>query len=298
MAGVYDGSHCARRHCWGQQLRPCRNRAYFRGRHKPVLDLLMPPLDLREWGCVSGGGISAPPVPAPPDPSTISGLIAWFDPTQNLTVSGSDVDSWASSYGPGNTVSNTGSTRPTYLASGLLSKPCVSFSRSASECLTGASTLAAAIDNRAPFTAIAVVQFASTSTSQAMFGAGNNVISDRSGVFSIVTAPNYRITFASGGGTTGFTSTAVPSTSPAICAFVYDGTNFSFRLNGSVFSGATSTRTPTCNVFSIGCQVLSGVAQTFFDGLIGDVTVYDSALSAANCEIVEAYFRYKYPGLP
>jgi len=258
------------------------------------------PLDIWDWGVISDDGRPpAPPgPPAPPDPSTIAGLIAWFDPTRNLTVSGSDVDSWASSYGPANTVSNTGSTRPSYSATGLLSQPCVSFSQAASERLTGAATLAAAIDNRAPFTALAVVKFATTSSSQALFCAGNTGTSDKAGPFSIVSTPAYRLAFSSGGGTTGFTGTAPASTSPAICACIYDGTNFSFRLNGAAFAGSTSTRTPTCNVFSIGCQVIAGVAQTFFDGLMGDLTVYDSALSSSDCGVVETYFRWKYAGLP
>lgn len=257
----------------------------------------MSPLDLREWGMLSGGG--RPPISPgpPPDPTTVAGLLAWFDPTVNLTVSGTDVDSWASRYGASNTVSNTGSTRPSYSAIGLLSQPCVSFVRSSSERLFGAANLAAAIDNRVAFTAICAAKFSSVGTTQVMFCAGNTSTSDQC-VPARIQTTLYSAFFFAGASGTSISSSAVPTTSPCSFAFVYDGTNGSFRLNGVAFSGGVSARSPTCNVFSIGSRVNAGVYSDFFDGLLGDVTVYDSALSSANCEIVENYLRYKYPGLP
>lgn len=256
------------------------------------------PLDLHEWGMLSGSG--SPPIPPgpppPPDPSTITGLIAWFDPTTGLSLSGSLVDSWVSRFGPANTVSNTGAARPSYSASGLLSKPCVSFS--GTTYLFGAATLAAAIDARAPFTAIVAHKLASVLSTKTPWSAGNSGAPLDSVRLQSNNTPRYSATFFGGGSQTTFASTAVASTNPATAALIYDGTNFTFRLDGVAYAGSTSTKSPVCNIFAIGCYYLSGTASLYHGGVIGDLTIYNSALSAANCAIVETYLRWKYPGLP
>ena len=250
---------------------------------------------------LSGSGKPRIVTPAPMPPLT--GLLAWFDPSTGVSVSGGLASDWTSREGATNTVSKTGTNRPSFNATGLLGLPCLTFASASSQILEGAANLAAAIDGTANYS-IFLVASLSGNLAQTFCGASNSGTAGRlkiAGAFrsSSITRPS-QTQADSGGSFTQFAgaSLAMSLSTPYRIGYTYANTgSIKFRLSGVELSSSITASNPTCNTFSIGGQNNGGTRTSFANASIGDVLVYDSALSTADCDDVEAFFLAKYPGL-
>jgi hypothetical protein len=160
--------------------------------------------------------------------------------------------------------------------------------------LVGAAALAAILDGTQPYTCLVARKAVPAGSLKVLCGAGSTSVGNW--------AYNYVSTTNAAAGlsrrqasTVANAGTVLSGSNLTIDSFVYDGANVLARSNGvSSLSSTANAQVPVCDIFAIGCAVSSGVYQNFFDGSIGDIVIYSSALSGAPLDAVEALFMARY----
>lgn len=261
------------------------------------------PLDLKNWGVVSGSG-AVPVIPSPPDPSTIPGILAWFDPSSGLSIDGSNnVLSWTSRAGIAAQTISPGAMPPAYSAAGLLGMPCVSWGAGVNRALEGASNVAASIGATSAMS-IFLVGTPTNATSSVSFWSVSRA-SGSQGYRSLGLTSAEKIQFEqlpSSGSVATYTTTLTAPISACLIGFMtLSGTSVAkkYRLNGTEQTNTSLFSTMGAGArFVVGAKGLSSGYGNDYRGTIGDICVYDHSLTSGEVTTLETYLRWKYPGLP
>jgi len=80
---------------------------------------------------------------------------------------------------------------------------------------------------------------------------------------------------------------------PIIASSIMDGTNCTSYVNGTSGTPVASTGNFGITTYAIGVDVLSG-GGAFFTGYIGEVLVYNSALTTSERQLIEGYLAWKW----
>lgn len=255
---------------------------------------MTPPLDLREWGKVTGGG--APPF----TPATIPGLLAWFDPdAAYVTKAGTPerTSSWVSREGNAYTlVQAAGPAQPEWSATGIQSRPAMLYD--GAQYLDGAGGLATLLSGAVAFSVVSVIRplFTGTRSIWAFNPAGAGLESRLA--YYRLNVVEYAATYTQrdGVGTTlTATTTALPA--PSWWTTLHTGSAVSFQIDGANVAGGADTRAPNVVSFSTGGRLSGGAWGVYLRGWIADVIVYDHALTAAELAVINAWVRRKYAGI-
>lgn len=229
-----------------------------------------------------------PVVEATPPP--VAGFVAWFDATQITAQSdGSALSSWPDLSGHSNTVSNTGSGRPTYwsttggeLINGLAT---VGFSRTGPQFLSAPATASLSVSAASMF----AVLFNGDNTSSAY-----GLLCNRPASPGSTTNWSYYETGNQWNGTAytgpGYTNQAAAW----MLSLTQDASNYNVWKNGTAAGG-----NPYANAIgSVGTYTLElgGSTQSgeTFSGNIGEIIFYPSALGTTDRQAVESYLRAKW----
>jgi hypothetical protein len=243
----------------------------------------------------------------PPKPLQVAGSIFWVDAnyksglfTDNtcatpadITVTGAAIRCWKDlTTGARHATTSTATREPTFTLAGIGTKNSLVFDGSSDSLVT--TSLAQGLSN---YTIFSVVKPANTTAaSQSYFSAVPS-----SGVFALyhtnsTVSPNSKNDYYSTAATPAFTTTPVLSTTGAqVHTYILDSTNGGkFYKNGgaldsSNISSGTYTQ-KTITTITIGSNSLTN----FFNGGIGEIIVYPSALSNANQVIMEDYLGSKW----
>lgn len=220
-------------------------------------------------------------------PSTITGLIGWWDATRGVTKDGSDrVSQWNDISGNAqHVIQGTGGSQPlwTAAASGTNSNPHLYFDGTRR---MAASAIGSVAQPRTQF--VVANTTANPGGTQAIMMDGNGA-SNRSAI-GWTTTTNLRA-FA---GTSLNGTPAAAYNSTAVYSVVFNGASSQFWQNGvSVTTGDAGSQAYTGTVFGSA----SG-ATNFLTGNICEGLVYNSALSASDRQAVEAYLTAKWLTTP
>lgn len=233
-------------------------------------------------GCVTPN--TEPTYSSPP---SSAGQVLWLDANDCTTISlasGGTVTKWADKSGRGYDVSqSTSGYRPVYTTNVLNSKPIIRFDGT-DDVLTNTSFM-----NFTNITMIGVGKYNSGDTTQAIAEVSTNT-TNRGALLFYETADSK---FRSWDGT--MDSTVYTETLPVTHIFsgVSDGTNDYYYVDGSLKqSVASGTLTSTTDRVHIG-QLVSATTYAM-KGDIGEVLVYDRALTNSERESVESYLASKW----
>ena len=205
-------------------------------------------------------------------PTDIAGLTQWLRADLGLTIS-TGVSAWADQSGNGNSpIQATGGNQPT--VSSLNGKPSLLFNGSSDTMAVAGMSLSS------PYTVFLVGQTQGTGTQIPLgFTGGAQAYIDSE---SSDTLQHFYLN-----GQQLATSPAVPL-SPFVITGVAGGAASSFRNNGVSSDGTLSTATISAmNIGSFG-------GADFFQGLLSELIVYNSALTAAQLSSVWVYLQNRY----
>ena len=237
-------------------------------------------------------------------PTDISGLKFWVKADQLSASDGDPVGTWTDLSGVGNTVTASSSARPTYKTSIQNNKPIVRFDGS-DDVMNKASF--SGIDGVAGMTIFIVVKQPTLTT--------NNIYVSKwdyqtQGTFAWQTDQStsselkaYIANACNDNGSNNMTSTdASLTTNFFLLELVYDGSQSNasrvkFYRNTTLLSTSVSGTIPTtltsCTAdFRVGS--FGGSLTRYFTGDIGEIIIYDSALSGGNRASVESYLNSRW----
>lgn len=242
-------------------------------------------------------GLALPPVPLRLamnsrvfQPTSITGCQMWLDAADPSTVSlsGSNVTSWADKSGNGNTPSQaTGSNQPTYGSNTLTFNGTSSFLYTA---------LASSLTVSSGYT-IAVVSMQTSQNGGYQRLLGMNETSAPNAFFWGGLSGNLVIDI---GNSTNWANNAT-AISPTVSMLQRNISIATFSTGGLApfVNGATYTlrssalNTPIPNLY-IGCGFFSGSTQQFWPGTVNEILVFSSALSITQRQSVEGYLAWKW----
>jgi hypothetical protein len=250
-----------------------------------------------------GGRFSAPvgaAAPALEAPETISGLLAWFDPSINVTKAGTPerVSSHISREGNEYEILQaSGPAQFLWSATGILGNP--AFYGDGARYLDGVVALGEMIDGSAPHSIVFVCDRDTTTSFDTVFAIGAEAGTSVSFVRPAGTNFFNHSRFRADGGTSSYASTAAATASPSYHVLTYDGTNSAWRSNGvSGGSGANAiAQDVACVRTAIGARRFNGTYASFMTGWIGDVLVYDHVLTVGEITTLEDWISAKYVGI-
>lgn len=217
----------------------------------------------------------------PPEvPQTISSLVGWFDATRITGLAdGAAVGQWDDLSGASrHLLQSTGANQPTYQTNELNSNPVVRFDGSNDTLATNAFTAEAQ-----PHTIFSVVRFASIAASSYIFdGIGT---ADRHALFYFTGSSQMEQ----------YAGSSITGGAPSVGT----GLIFSSVFNGAsseLFKNGTSVATGDCGGNLITGLTLGGRfnAIDLLNGDIGEVIVYNRALSVGERQQVEDYLTTKW----
>lgn len=224
------------------------------------------------------------------NPKSISGLKLWLDiaNTSSLTFNGSTVSQVNDLSGNNfHATQGTANNQPTYSATGLNSKPALSFD--ATDSLLSTATIADVVANAASSPAITIVAVTFSASASAGFAAGSdNAANGR--VF--VSAPfdntgaSYLDIAGTAGGRLAFTVTSAQQAAPSVYVFQRNGADMSVRRNGTVLASkanASQTFSATTAKFQIG----QAIGLTGFTCTLSEVLCYSAGLTATQVSEIE-----------
>jgi hypothetical protein len=176
-------------------------------------------------------------------------------------------------------------------------RPAVSFSAASSQKLiTANATLAELFDGNQPFTVFIVRKNATNSGFQAVASFGHTS-NDHYNVFANL-GSGQLFCGRKGPDGTSVSGTVQPTTTACYDTFVWSGTNFTGYTNSTLSvaasDGGGAAQSPTIDRFAIGSFFSSGGHTNYFDGTLGDIIMFGSALSEANILVLEGLIARKY----
>lgn len=221
-------------------------------------------------------------------PSDISGLSLWLKADAGVTLNGATVSAWADQSGNGRNVSQgTAGSQPTYNATGLSSLPTLDFD--GGDYLDNTTTDLGTADSARTIFIVG----------EADSVGGPIVVYRRSVAYlSVMIFEFGGVHYISSDGLTAPSNTSVNShaerTDPFYSVHRYTGTGNapSFRINGAEKTYSTGVQTTEGG--ATGFEIGHNSNAQFWSGLISEILVYDSALSAGDIEDVEGYLADKY----
>lgn len=216
-------------------------------------------------------------------PTDITGCIGWFDASDagSITASGGQVSQWNDKSGQANHVTQgTGSQQPITGTRTINSLNGLDFTTASSQFLGKSSS--PTLDASSIFAVfkrdLSQTEAVVGSNSGSAYLVGINLTNGRlrcsrgTGINGTTTNLSNTVhqcswTFGAGGG----------NTANGWCDAVQEYTNSNANVNNSTG-------------FSIGCNI----GANFFDGIIGEIIIYDNVLSAGNRQAVESYLKTKW----
>ena len=234
--------------------------------------------------------------PALANPATITDLQAWFDASAGVTKDGSDiVSAWADQTPLSTEVAVAEGTLPVWMASAINGQPGIHFD--GNDRLHNDRFATVNPIQGPDLTVFVVAQRAgvTTNTSTATFFQQGQT-HDFNNVESVVLA------YEGGGGTQlqpyriGAKSTATHpgNGSPYIFATVFDGTNDTSYLNARAQTPVGSTGSFDIDHINVGQRYEGGSFVNGYNGAVGDLIVYDRALTPVEQHQVGAHLEQKY----
>lgn len=223
------------------------------------------------------------------DPRSIPLCQLWLDAADSSSVTGTTpVTAWRDKSGNGNNTTTIGGS-PSYSAKFIA--------------LNGSSTylVGSYVNTTQTMTmfVVATVNFSQGSYASyyRLLSVGSTAANDYNSVAyaSILHYPN---TTQIGGFRNSVTNFGTVTTNTTfLIALVYDGTNTINYINGTSVSTASSTGSFNTSSYSIGRDVGNtdgGGSYTYWPGSVGEVIIYNSALSRSQRQAVEGYLAWKW----
>lgn len=256
----------------------------------------MPPLDLRGWGKVTGGGAPANPY----TPATIPGLLATFDPAAPyVTKAGTPerVSSFFSRDGVYELVQASGPAQLEWSATGILGKPAVY--GDGARFIAATIALAGLLDASASMSAVCITDLDASAGASVFWGIGDSGASNNL-VQVYASGASRQLNmgrFVPAGNTVTTNASALVGTSPEYSAVFYDGSSGSFNVGGTDWAGGANTRAPACDMFSLGAARFAGAYTNYLRGWLGPVWIYDHPLTAGERTTLWNFIVSEYPGI-
>lgn len=232
---------------------------------------------------------------APFVPTDIAGLVVWFD-MQDAT-SFTDTGGFVSAItNKASSVSWTEATnRPAYAATGLNSRPCMDFDGLNDRIISTEAAVFGALDDQSDYTILGVIAADDLDALEVFFGVADSTVAlnnskrwgtniTGAGVWVIAGNNN------AGGGTVA-ESTGNTVNTPIVFEAYSAATLTSIQINGAAAdpnATAMAFGTLTPNRSALGCRP-SSAPTTFWDGRIGELLIYSSALSASDRSRARSY---------
>lgn len=233
-------------------------------------------------------------------PTSISGAVAWFDMQD------------AASYTQAGTVTSinnkissvawaAGANPPTYSASGINSFPCMDFDGVNDTIISSEAAVYSALANSSDYTIFFVANCDTQDRSEAIFGCGNSAVGAASlrywGQSSSSTGRWISTTINDAVTTVNALNNVISDVNVNIFCWSSPGTTVSLNLNNAPAPNPSATAqnpgTLTLNQSALGSRPDSA-ADTFFDGKMGELIVYDRELTAMEKASVGAYLSLKW----
>jgi hypothetical protein len=224
------------------------------------------------------------------EPDTIAGLQLWLDATNlNGLSAGSAVDSWPDSSSSGHLVTQTSTTnQPTYDPAALNGHPAVHFDGT-NDYLSLPANVVAGSQAR---TVVWVARPSETGNKGLIdLGQGSTTGS------AFLVTPEHGVRVMGGNR---LWNPGAPTTAPSIGVVILNGgtttSNLSAWVNGIPLTpaGTTSVQISTSGPGAVGAWSVSPVGPNNFAGDIGELLVYDRALSAVEREMLVQSLALKY----
>ena len=236
-------------------------------------------------------------------PTQIPGCALWLDAADSstLTLSGTNVTQWRDKSGNGHIL--TGINTNTLVSSGIQITGSVSGGSGTLSGFTN-STVSVSISNRSVF-----LVFTQTLSQYAQFvgfgPSGANIFSSNDRFrYAVNPGGNSVDIYANNGSTLAFGTTvgAAPALQRTIFADIGNNSppNVSFFVNGSTAGTGNFGGTAPTSVSAAGFQIArlptgaTAIANEFFNGVIHEIIVYNSTITTAQREQIEAYLAWKW----
>jgi len=213
------------------------------------------------------GGIGSPPT---------DNLALWLNASAGLTLSGTDVSTWADQSGNGKDATASGTARPTYQSSGINGMPAISFNGTTNR-MTGSQVL-----TTAPATVFAVVNFSVAETIGGIFQQTNFILYRG---FS----PGSNTAFRLFNGTDLTSSNGIPNGTAVLLEGVANGASSFLFSNGVERASGDAGSLAISGSYEIAS--FSGSPRTM---VIAEILVYSTNLGTNDRQSVENYLNTKY----
>lgn len=240
--------------------------------------------------------VGGQPAFSPPD---IAGLVGWWDPSDVATVTtdaGGKITSLADkSANSADAVQANPVEQPSLLAGSLLGRDAINFDGTTFLDISAAvSTLSG---NDLPFSAHFVMQSNQTASTQIPFGIGNSTDNTKGFWFGLYSNGEFRLQKRSSGSIPVYLTES--DLAPHFVSLIHDGTTISVWIDGVRIIDAAPLDTGSMDVdrMSLGAWVQSA-AGFHFEGLLGEVLVYDQAHTDQEVKQVQRYLGDRWFNAP
>lgn len=226
-----------------------------------------------------GLGLKTSAIDSAFSPTSISGLVAWYDATYGITLNGSKVSGWANKAGTGGATWDLAQAnaafQPTYLATGSRnSAPAVEFKVAGA--ITRMDTGAGAIIAAAPFTILALAKRQDTAA------AGQRI-------WDSLAVPNEATIYDTIGTNIKMYAPVAEITSTATYAAgnwyrllgVFNAASSVLRVDGTETTGTVGTAAISAG-FRVGCMGTGVPGATAWDGELVHLLVYSGVVGATD----------------
>lgn len=222
-----------------------------------------------------------------PAPKTISGLAVWLDASDAATITiATGVSAWADKSGNSNNATQaTGSAQPTVQTAAQNGKNTLRFTGASSQFLTLASAINVAASG---FTALAVMRRGGPSGSNTVQVLGSSTSPTAATLEWWSTGVIY-CTGVGGASRGQFSSAQAATTYNVVSAVSPSNTDGKIYFNGSDVSSTPNATATMTSLDRIGYS-----DSNYCNGEIAEILVYNSALSNANRQALEAYLKAKW----
>ena len=213
------------------------------------------------------------------NPINGANLNAWWDAqnTSKFILSGSNVTSWTDS--SPNAVVASGVANPVYTTNIINGNSVVAFNGNSQYLTTTLSS------STAPFTSVAIIKVDNSGFVRTILGASVNGGFEFRVNTSNTLSLNLQQTAA-----IGTSSGTITTSAAAVVSVSYDGTNYSFTINGTIVGSGTNAQTPTASTVRIGANT---PGATFFYHYMGDIVQF-GAVNTSELNKTIGYLAWKY----
>lgn len=227
------------------------------------------------------------------DPSSVSGLVAWWKADSLALTDGTAVSSWSDSSGHSHTLAQaTGSLQPIYKTGIIGGKPIVRFD-SVDDYMDVGGTISTLTTNVTLFAVVSVASVSAhgmfvhngSSSNGWGFGYGSSGSGDTNG--NTYVGLKEAVAWVDG------SQTFSAATAVVVAAQIQSDSKFKFWKaggTGGLSANTSSVITPTTDCYVGGMPS----PQRAFGGDIGDVIVYDASLSTTDRDNVGSWLASKY----